>query len=948
MPILALKKLWKNKTLFLCLLIACIFSISLIAALPTFENAVHNRMIQQQLRNDRIDRDAPPLVYSVSVSSRRISEDFIYNIGNFRNFVENRIVSSLELPVISEHYVLVTRFANVNHVFPTGGEERLTNAGIAYFEGLFNHVEIIAGRFPEETDDPGLIEVVICENAMLHEGFMLNSLYIRDIAGQDLRISFRVVGIIRKIDDTDPFWLFDTLLSRVAYTTNESFMKTIEVERHFELNIKYVLDYTDLLMADVPRVLNIMADAGLGSLRNIGILRSMVELETELRAFLVVLQVPTIVMLIFFMVMLSGLLLDHDKIEISLLYSRGAGKGRVFVIYLFQAVIIAVISLLVGIPLSLLLCEMMGITTEFLVFDGRTPLIVTVTSDMFIFGLIGAGAFIFSMLLPVVFMKSKSIVSARLNKASGKKTPFYLKVYLDIILVGVSLYGYFSYTNLSRVLANMGDDIENIPEFVIDPMIFLLSTLFFIGFAMLITRLYPYIIRILFRVGRSVWPPSVYASLSSARSRQRSRYIMLFLIFTVSVALFSTSAARTVNRNNIDRAMYDVGADLVVRERWQFIDPDPRYVFVPFNPFGVYVVPPNQYLFFAELPFEIFSNTEGVALATKFYQNDRAQVRLEPDSMPINFNVIAIYPDEFAQVAWWRDDMFDYHFNHLMNAMSVNPNVVLVSRDFMESRRLEHSDEIYISWGNRHGTVQVKGIVYDAFDLFPTWNPRRPDGHPNNTIIMNYELVKSNFFVEPYDVWILLEDGVNAYDVASRIEDSRPIEILRGYRVIPDAAQFRFISAQSRINDIQESPFVASMNGLLTLNFMLSLAVMGLGFLVFWIFEMRNRRLQISIMRSSGMSQASVISMLMWEHIFLTILPLSAGFILGGIGSSMFVPMFELTGHASPLPFRIFMQSSDFIRVGIIVSTIILLAFIMIWYIAARIKISQTLKLGEE
>ena len=77
-------------------------------------------------------------------------------------------------------------------------------------------------------------------------------------------------------------------------------------------------------------------------------------------------------------------------------------------------------------------------------------------------------------------------------------------------------------------------------------------------------------------------------------------------------------------------------------------------------------------------------------------------------------------------------------------------------------------------------------------------------------------------------------------------------------------------------------------------------------------------------------------------------MPLFAGFVLGKIGSSLFVPMFEMGGSDSPLPFRVFILAADSLLVGIIVSGVIVLTIAMLWYMASRIKISQTLKLGEE
>ena len=120
------------------------------------------------------------------------------------------------------------------------------------------------------------------------------------------------------------------------------------------------------------------------------------------------------------------------------------------------------------------------------------------------------------------------------------------------------------------------------------------------------------------------------------------------------------------------------------------------------------------------------------------------------------------------------------------------------------------------------------------------------------------------------------------------------------------------------------------------------------GFLIFWIFDLRSRRLQIGIIRSMGMSQRSVITMLLWEQVLLSLLPLAIGFGLGRLSSALFVPMFEMRTLESQLPFLIFSLIGDYLRVGGIVTGIVLFTLCVLGYLSMRIKISQTLKLGEE
>ena len=951
-------KMIKNKGLYLCLFIACVLSVAIIAGMPAFESAIKKHLLQRELSELQNEKGLPPLVYRITLTDLQVKGYGDGSIENSDSWIQNSVITPFGLPVATQQIILQHKNVSAYHVLPDNNNESLGDVSLMCVINFFEHVQLVAGRFPQESGDRETIEVVVSENAAAKMPYMLGSDYYlqyRDLDAKEVvykMVRFRVVGVVRMADPTDLFWV-TPLSDTHPYTTYETFLTAFysdltEKSSRFEVQWAVTFDHTAVGSENIRSII-VAAEAGSGDLSNIQLLQDTIARELRLSTFLLVLLIPNLALLALFIIMLSGLILDHDKVEISLLYSRGAGKWYVMAMYGMQTLLIAGTALVVGIPLSMLMCSAMGASSGFLEFAGRAPLQVTATAKVFWSAVAGAGLFIMSMLLPILFSNSSSIVVQRRVKSARNIKPFFEKYYLDVVLLSTALYGYFSYQNLSNLLKDTGAEVA---KYTVDPLIFLISTFFLLGAAMLSARLYPYIIRVLFNLGKSLWPPAIYASLSAARSRPRSRYIMLFIIMTVSVGLYSAAAARTINQNYADRAMYDNGADLVVQENWAFMDPDPQLVKTGARE-GAYIVPSIQDVFYSEPSYEIFSEPPGVALATKVYRNNRATL-ISSMSSVIDVEVMAIYPDEFAQVAWWRQDMFSYHLNYLMNAMSANPHVVLLSRNLMEQLALSHGDEVKVWWPKNMEFISC--YVYDALDYFPTYNPLKwEEGYPVYLIVMNYELVKSAFKIEPYEVWISKKAGAPAADIERYLKDNRVVfDATRNYNISehlfidPRIPQFRVEDAQTKLESIYNDPFVLSMNGFLTLSFVMTLLITVAGFFVFWIFEMRSRRLQISIMRSVGMSQGSVIAMLLWEQILLSLLPLAVGFILGGIGCTLFVPLFEMGSFDSPLPFRIYKLATDSLRVGVIVSATIVISIAMLWYMAARIKISQTLKLGEE
>ncbi|MCL1872767.1 MAG: ABC transporter permease [Clostridiales bacterium] len=954
---IAFEKMLKNKAPFLCMLIACLFSVSLFATMPAFENAVKKRMLQRELSQLQYETTLPPLVHEITVSDREITENEGGGIDVFETGIYKALIPRFGIPVIAKQFTLNHHSAAFLHISP-GNESSifLERGGIMYGEGLFDHVELMAGRLPNEPGADGIIEVVVSESAAEKMPFMLGSVYLqRFTPAQDLpseEVRLHVVGIIRMADPADPFWV--TPLSEInPYTTYESFISTFftgEVSR-FSVHLTTTFDHTAVGPENLKAILDLAQTENSGTLTNMEILEDAFKRDLELGFYLLVLLIPIFALLMFFIIMISDLILEQDKVEISLLYSRGAGKGSVLAIYAIQTLLISLVAIAAGIPLSLLLCSALGASSGFLEFVGRAPLQVTATAKVFGYATAGAALFSLSTLLPILFSKSASIVTQRRLKAVRGSKPFFEKYYLDLFLLGISIYGYFSYQNLSDILTVTSAGIS---EITIDPLVFLISSCFLMGCAMLIARCYPYLMRLLFHLGRSLWPPAIYASLSASRSRPRSRYIILFIIMTASISLYTSTAARTINQNTLDRAMYGIGADLVIKERWPFIDPNPVYR----N--GKYIVPHVKDVFFTEMPFEIFNEPPGVALATKVYRNDRTMITTLKGINARDLDVIAIYPDEFAQISWQRDDMYAYHLNHLMNAMSANYHTVLLTRNLMEQLGVSNGDEIRVRWENNPENLIC--YVYDAIEYFPTFDPVALDGTLRSLIVMNYELVESEYPIEPYEVWIRKEDGASSADILQYLLDHResPPKVfestidpyVRGasmfLRTDYSLPKFAMNDARVKLASVLGDPLILSMNSFLTLNFIMILALTAVGLLLFWSFDLQSRRLQISIMRSAGMSQNSVIAMLLWEQALLSLLPLLAGFVLGRIGSTLFVPMFEMGGSKSPLAFRVFRLSADALRVGAIITGIILLTIAMLWYLASRIKISDTLKLGEE
>ena len=104
----------------------------------------------------------------------------------------------------------------------------------------------------------------------------------------------------------------------------------------------------------------------------------------------------------------------------------------------------------------------------------------------------------------------------------------------------------------------------------IDPFLFICSSVFIISASLVGLRLQPLLIKIVYYIGRKFWRPAFFASfLQILRTRKKQGFMMVFLMFTVSLGIFNSTVARTILSNSEKGIDYSTGADLVLQQPWE-------------------------------------------------------------------------------------------------------------------------------------------------------------------------------------------------------------------------------------------------------------------------------------------------------------------------------------------------------------------------------------------
>lgn len=297
---------------------------------------------------------------------------------------------------------------------------------------------------------------------------------------------------------------------------------------------------------------------------------------------------------------------------------------------------------------------------------------------------------------------------------------------------------------------------------------------------------------------------------------------------------------------------------------------------------------------------------------------------------------MAIEPHSFGNVAWFRSDLLPHHINEYLNLLAADNRACLISASMQEQLGVKVGDTISITWYNQY---PMDVIVFGVIDYWPSINPLPESvGAPEPYfMVTNLSYVQRCMKMEPYKLWIKKAPGVTSEEIYNSIQENK----IR-YVSLSDASQ--------KIVEAKNDPLVNGTNGMLTLGFLITMMVSFIGFLIYWVLNVKSRVLQFGILRSMGMTKWNLISILIWEQILMSLVAIILGFLLGDLTSYLFVPLLQqvsVNGLDVP-PFRVISEQSDYIKIYITTAVMMLVDLTVLSTFVSKIKMSQALKLGED
>ncbi len=936
-----LQKIWHKKWINLCLLLGSTLLIATVVSFPLYRAAAYDRMLQDEFRN----RTASTGQWQTMLGITAMTSDSatVSRVENMVSGLEGQLGVTMR-EVVSMYSLTATEaVSELNRADASNISLKLS-----FLSNLPEHADMLSGEMYSESGltQDGCVEIVVSQACMVSQQLLVGETLVygrfKGPDGGPLRLY--VKGVFDASDTGDFYWqVKPEEMTNICLMNEDLFRQlfTDENSQKVSLSCTYypMFEYENLKAGQLEQLVRETRYlAQEGPFRNIvnkypyiDIIEEYMVKKARIEATLTILQIPVLILLGAFLFMISGQMYETEQNEISVIKSRGSSGGQIFRLYLYQCALLSVLGSVLGVPLGAVFSRILGAASNFLEFGNGRELTLEFGSEALIYTLAAMAVTLLVMTIPAIKHSRLTIVKLKQKKALKKKG-LWEKLFLDVILIAVSLYGYYNFSRNSASLSMSVLEGESL-----DPLLYVSSSLFIVGMGLLFLRLQPYIIRLIYVIGRKFWRPASYASfMENMKNGRKQQFIMLFLILTVSLGMYHATVARTILKNARDNAEYLDGAEIIIKEVW-------RKGGAASSTNGASVSYAPMY---REPDYTKYESADFAKSYTRVINDENSTVKVTAagayQGTQVDVQLLGIHTKDFGTNTWVSQDLLGKHYYTLLNEMAVVKNGILVSENFRRQLGYDVGDEITYqdSDGNK-----ATGTIVDFFEYFPGYLPSyigsNAEGQSavfdNYLVVAHYDELREAWGVTPYEIWFTLKDGYDSSDVYAWLEEN-------------DISVSKYVDRAADVKDTVEDPLLQGTNGVLTMGFLVTILLCAVGYLIYWVMSIRTREMVFGVLRASGMHKGELFHMLMNEQIFSGVFSILAGIGIGWLTSVMFVPILQLA-YASArqaLPMQLVMNVQDMQRLYLVIAAAMVLCLAVLILLIFKMNVTKALKLGEE
>lgn len=941
-----------------CLLIGVILAVGMMSSIPVYTDGVLQRMLTKDMENFQNTTNVFPGTYNFSTKLIDYKKpEAIKKYQQISDKISKELFPNINIDSIISNYSVIDDLLEAVDETQMGPNSSAKSISVEAVSGFSDHIKIVQGSMYSTHKTDGIYEAVVSEKTIKENNLLVGRTYIVKNSYDDSindYLKIKITGVYTYKNENDPYWHNGDWERDGSFIIDSNlFMNEFLKEAPSDITYAdwyYALDYHKIKVKEISNLVDTIKKqtksiTGTYEYTNVfpvfDILDKYVERAKVLQVTLLVLQVPILLMILFYLFMVSQLIVDQERNEIAVLKSRGYSRVQIVKGYFVQGLILSGIAMAIGPLVGLLFCKFIGASNGFLEFVQRKKLAVFLNLRAYEYALIAIVFFMLTMLIPAIRATGTSIVNHKQKSTRKGNNTLWKKLYLDIILLGISIYGYYTYQSRLTVLKIADISGTDMP---IDPVLFCISTLFILAVGMVFLRIFPYIVRLIFLIGKKFWGPVGYTSLTNiGRAGAQDQFLMLFLILTISIGIFNANSARTINSNTEQKERYKYGADMVLQPKWDSYN-------LPASPIpeaasgasaadavnGAADMTAAKPVVYIEPPYVPYSKLNGVESAAKVFKKEDVNTSVN-GKFSKNTCILGIDPYEFGKTAWFRSDLMPFHINEYLNLMTKDPRAFIVSSSFIKKYNAKVGDIISVNWGSDN--IKLEGYIFAFVDYWPTYTPYTEEKNidTKDLIVANLSYINTNMHIEPYEIWLKLQKSATTDMVYNDIKDKK-LEVLS------------IKNTNQEIISKKNDAMLQGTNGALTMGFIVTIIICTIGYLIYWILSLNRRTLQFGIFRAMGISFKEIISIIIVEQALISGTSIIMGIIAGGLSSDLFISLLQIIYNSSEqiLPFRVVALRADYLKLYLIIIMMLLMGVIVLSKLISKININQALRLGED
>ncbi|GLV57904.1 hypothetical protein KDH_47390 [Dictyobacter sp. S3.2.2.5] len=633
-------------------------------------------------------------------------------------------------------------------------------------------------------------------------------------------------------------------------------------------------------------------------------------------------------LLLYFVSLMTDLLVERQAAALAILRSRGASRSQVFGSLLLQGCGLALLALILGpllsLPMSRLLGRLLLPTQDYVVIDlvlrDPWPLLLSVSGYALVTVLVVVVVLVFA----INHMTSLDVLAIRRESSRATRRPFWLRMNLDIMAIILMLVGYL----ISTYLTNTNALDAKLRLVLLSPLVLARTVCTILAAILVFLRFFPSLLRLgsWLATRRSRGASSMVALAQLSRSPRQSVRMTMLLSLATAFSMFALIFyASQVQRAN-DVALHTVGAD-----------------FQATLASNATLDTLSQKL----APFQHLSGVRGVTIGT------HSSMQLGEQQGEVN--LLAVDADSYAQAAEWPADNSSQSLAALMqqlstkraDAVSRKEIPAIVDQSFEQKYPLKIGDKFTLTAPDNSDTpfyFKVMAMVQQI---------------PTQTTPIGV-LVDAKSYGAIYNAQ-LNKNGGQAFQLSTIwLRSSDDAADLQTIRATLQAQTANMSDRRQMVDTLHKEPLYLEVMGILALGPAVALLLILIGNLVASWLSARDRLTNFALLRALGASPRNIASTLTWEQSIIYATAIILGVLFGALLSWMVVPALLFTSApGQQLTSDEFFFAQNIPPIQIIVPTLLgiglallvaicILALGMMVRIVSSPSMAMTLRLNED